>query len=93
LNREEAIGLIKEITEEKCTNIVGHDIILVTPKDETDSQGYELHIKTALDKVSSQCLELLVQSRGYVLKIDPKSKFIVVYKPKVPLKLDETGIM
>jgi hypothetical protein len=94
LKREEAIALIKEITEEKCTNLVGHDIILMSPNaDNPLSLGYQLHIKTVLDNASYQCLELLVQMRGYVLNHDAEKQLIIIYKPKIPIKLDETGIM
>ncbi len=82
MNREEAVSLIKEITEEKCTNLTGHDIMLMLPNaKETSSQGYELHIKTTLDKASLRCLETIVEHDGYALKTEPEKGLIVIFEP------------
>jgi hypothetical protein len=94
LNRQEAVSLIKEITEEKCTNLVGHDIMLMLPNaDDKSSQGYSLHIKTVLDRDSLRCLEVIVAHNGYVLKNDPDKRLLVIFKPKQAIEYEETGIM
>lgn len=96
MNRAEAINLIKEITDEKCTNLVGHDIILILPNaNDNLSQGHQLQIKTVLDSGSLRCLEVIVKHNGYALKNEPEKKLIVIYSPKDSQNLsnEETGIM
>jgi hypothetical protein len=95
LKREEAINLIKEITDEKCTNIVGHDIILIQPNaNDKISQGYQLHIKTILDKASLRCLQVILDQDGYALKNDLEKGLIVIFKPAGSREYpDNRGIM
>jgi hypothetical protein len=89
LDRKEAVSLIKEITEEKCTNLTGHDIILKPTN--ANTEDYELHIKTKIDKVSFRCLEIIVENNGYALKNDTEKGLIVVSGQR--RVFEETGIM
>ena len=64
MNRESAVTLIKEITEEKCTELTGHDIVLLKNGLKENEQDYELFIKTKLKKSSINCLEMVIQDAG-----------------------------
>ncbi len=90
MNRKDAVSLIKEITEEKCTNLTGHDIILNRP-DAEEPDNYELHIKTRVDEASLKCLEVIVEHNGYVLNNQRKKGLIVVSGKAAPF--EGSGIM
>ena len=91
MDRKEAVSLIKEITEEKCTNLTGHDIILKLTNAKNNTEDYELHIKTKIDAVSFRCLEIIVENNGYTLKNDTEKGLIVVSGQR--RVFEETGIM
>ena len=91
LDRREAVNLIKDITEEKCTNLTGHDIILKLTNAKKNTQDYELHIKTKIDKVSFRCLEIIVENNGYALKSNTDKGLIVISGQR--RVFEETGIM
>lgn len=90
MDRKEAVNLIKEITEEKCTNLTGHDIILMHTNS-IQTKDYELQIKTKIDTVSFRCLETIVEHNGYALKNDPEKGLIVIFGQR--RVYEETGIM
>jgi hypothetical protein len=91
LDRKEAVNLIKDITEEKCTNLTGHDIILKLTNAKKNTQDYELHIKTKIDKVSFRCLEIIVENNGYALKSNTDKGLIVISGQR--RVFEETGII
>ena len=69
MKREEAIELLKEIVK-TCKNIDFKHISLKPPSENanSDSEGFELHVKNQINEANWKCLKSIVQAHGLNLK-------------------------
>jgi hypothetical protein len=76
LNRDEAVKLFKEIT---CACRLGiSSVSLISPDQNLD--GYELHIKSFLDRVDRIKIQNILERYQLVWKEEKDT--IIIYKPK-----------
>jgi hypothetical protein len=80
MKRHEAVTCLKEITN-TCANMSPDAVALYSSKpDDSLSEGYQVHIKTALDDETEQQMRNIAKKHSLTLK-EEKGK-VIIYKPK-----------
>ena len=81
MDREEAIALFREITNNCNINVTS--VNLVPPRtNDILSKGYQLHIKSLMDNCERGIIQKIVANHHLALKeIEEK---IIIYKPQSP---------
>ncbi len=78
LDRAEAIRVLKEIIV--CTNCYSPFVALMPPNARNLlSKGYQIHIKTQLDKSQRDMLEDILKKNKLALEEDKET--LIIYKP------------
>jgi glycine cleavage system regulatory protein len=82
VNRQEAIGVLREALED-CSDFIRMDFVSITDSTaqiRMKSTGYELYIKCAPSNGLKQCLTPVLET--HQLKMAELKDAIIIYKPK-----------
>jgi hypothetical protein len=78
MKREEATGLLKEIAF-ACEQIGENGIILMrSSANEAQSNGYQLHLKSSIDKQSLVCIQNIAKKHNLTVNNKPEDNLIVI---------------
>lgn len=92
MNRQEAVDLLKEISD-TCGSLREQGIALMPPDaDSVLSHGYQLHIFAEVSEESIVCLKEVIKKRKLQLNLVQEKNLLVIYRPmKASLQTKQYG--
>ena len=83
MRRDEAVKLLKEVSD-KCPSLTPYAIALMPPDaDDVLSLGFQVHISANLDEESILCLKPILEKAGLHLKMLQEKNLLVIYRPRI----------